>query len=241
MQPIKFRGFKLHYQNADVARSMVRQIDQFPEIQFRSCDRPLIIDAGTNIGVSMLEWKTRWPGARVVCFEPDPFAFAILKKNVEANDIPSVICHNVALAAAATEATLFGDIAPRGDARGNSIDPAWGNRDDSDQVKVQTRKLSTVIGNSDIQFLKLDIEGAEQQVIEEIQPQLGQIEAIYVEVHETHASLGYNSHSVIEKILTGAGFQIYSEDRFEQHALPAIMENWQQRVGARQTHLIGRR
>ena len=106
MQKLNFRGFKLFHQNSEAAESMIRQIDQFPSFFTPTSERPWIIDCGANIGVSVLEWKTRWPQSRIVCFEPDPFAFSRLKMNVDRNDIPGIECLNLALADTDGTATL---------------------------------------------------------------------------------------------------------------------------------------
>ncbi|MFK8112986.1 MAG: FkbM family methyltransferase [Rubripirellula sp.] len=235
---MNFRGYRLLYDNRDAAESMVRQIDDFPSFFTPTGDRPFIIDCGANIGVSVLEWKTRWPQAEVLCFEPDPFAFEVLQANVDHNDIPRVQCVNAAVSDQDGTVNFFGDIASGGDARGNSIDAAWADRGDSDETAVDCKKLSAYIADREVSFLKLDIEGAEQRVIEEIADKLQQVQAIYVEVHETDESVAYNSSAQIEKLLTEAGFTIEAESRFDEHALPAYLDDWRIDVGARQTELL---
>ncbi len=238
MQWFKFRSYKLHYTDRGAAEAMVRQIDEFPSFFQPSTDRPFIIDGGANIGVSVLEWKTRWPGSQIICFEPDPYAFAALKRNIDVNDIPSVRCFNVALSDFEGESNFFGDISPQGDARGNSIDPAWGDREGTMKSIVKCKKLSPFIGDHVVSFLKLDIEGAEQRVLTEIAGQLAQIEALYIEIHQTDASDGYNSAIEIASMIEKSGFTIEADCRQEENALPAHLAAWQEKVGARQTQLI---
>jgi len=239
MQKMKFRGFKLFHDNHGSAESMVRQIDEFPSFFTPSGDQPLFVDCGANIGVSVLEWKTRWPQSRVICFEPDPFAFAILQKNIDENDIPGVKCVNAAVSDCDDTATLYGDISARGDARGNSIDAAWGDRDGSAQATVTCTRLSSYIADRDVSFLKLDVEGVEQRVLVEIADHLDRVQAIYVEVHETDESIEYNSADRIEQILLDAGFKIETESRYDEHALPEHLDSWRRSVGAKQTQLMG--
>ncbi|EMI19989.1 methyltransferase FkbM family [Rhodopirellula maiorica SM1] len=236
---MKFRGYKLLFENREAAESMVRQIDEFPSFFTPTDDRPLIIDCGANIGVSVLEWKTRWPGAEIVCFEPDPFAFKILQANMDANDIPSVRCINAAVSDCDEQVPFYGDVSVRGDARGNSIDPAWGQRDGTAQTMVKCKRLSNYIAERDVAFLKLDIEGAEQRVLTEIAGQLDRVAAIYVEVHETDDSTQYNSSAQIEQILRDSGFCVEAESRFDDHALPRHLDAWKNRVGAKQVQLLG--
>jgi FkbM family methyltransferase len=238
MQKRNFRGFKLFHQNSEATESMIRQIDQFPSFFSPTSERPWIIDCGANIGVSVLEWKTRWPQSQIVCFEPDPFAFQLLQTNVDRNDIPGIQCVNVALADIDGTATLYGDVASGGDARGNSIDASWGNRAGSVQTSVNCQRLSRYVADREVSFLKLDIEGAEERVLTEIAPHLGNVEAAYVEVHETDQNAPYNSAARIEQLLRDAGFVIETETRHDEHALPARLDSWRRAVGARQTQLL---
>ncbi len=239
MQKTKFRGFKLFFEHRESAESMMRQSDDFPSFFAPSTERPLIIDCGTNIGVSLLEWKTRWPGCEVVCFEPDPFAFQVLKRNVQENDLPGVRLFNHAIADHDGEVTFYGDIGPRSDARGNSIDAAWGLRESTQQTTVTCRRLSPFLAARPVDFLKLDIEGAEQRVLVECRELLKLVRAIYVEIHETHESASYNSRLEVVKILSDSGFTIDVDSRHEEHALPPHLNQWRRRVGARQSHVMG--
>ncbi len=235
MQQIKFRGYRLHHRNREATESMIRQSEQFAAFFNPADDRPLIIDCGANIGVTVLDWKSRWPGARIVCFEPDPFAFELLQKNIDANDIPDVRCINAAVAGEEGTTTLFGDISRDGDARGNSIDPNWGDRGDSGQVVVACKRLSRFLTER-VDFLKLDVEGVEQQVIDEITDQLRLVHAMYIEVHETQA--GDNGEAAIRRQVETAGFKIESEPRYKPHALPEHLADWAESVGARQSQLL---
>jgi FkbM family methyltransferase len=48
--------------------------------------RPIIIDAGANIGLATLWFKAQYPKATVIAIEPDTENFAVLKENVIADD-----------------------------------------------------------------------------------------------------------------------------------------------------------
>lgn len=237
MQRMKFRGYDLYYNNIDAAESMVRQIDEFSSFFTPTGDRPLIIDCGSNIGVSVLEWKARWPQAQVICFEPDPYAFEVLNNNVDANDIPGVKCVNAAVFDREDTITFYGEISPNADARGNSAEPAWADRDGCSQTTVRCTRLSPYI-DREVAFLKLDIEGAEQRVLLEIADRLHLVQAMYVEVHETDESRETNSLDAIEHLLADAGFIVEKEPRFGEHALPEHLDEWRRSSGAELTQLL---
>lgn len=216
---------------------MIRAIDDFPSFFIPRQPEPLIIDCGANIGISVLEWKSRWPMARVICFEPDPDAFRLLQMNIERNDVPGVKCIHAALADYDGHCTLFGDLGSGADARGNSIQKAWGDRPGSSSIEVTCRRLSPLL-DTPVAFLKIDIEGSEESVLRETASRLDQVDAMYVEIHETDELLETNSSARITSLLSSVGFTVESESRFEPHALPPQLDSWQQRVGARQIQLL---
>ena len=55
--------------------------------------RPLIVDAGANIGLSALWFGVRYPGARLYCFEPEARCFDLLQHNLR--QLPGVTCEIV--------------------------------------------------------------------------------------------------------------------------------------------------
>ena len=218
---------------------MIRAIDDFPSFFSLDGADPLIIDCGANIGVSVLEWKARWPMARVICFEPDPDAFRLLAMNIERNDVPGVRCIQAAVSDQDGRCELYGDLGKGADARGNSIERAWGEREGTSVVEVSCRRLSPYLQPGPIAFLKMDIEGAEHRVLQESSSMLRQVNAIYVEVHETDELQPANSCELVSSLLRDAGFTVDSESRYEPHALPTHLQPWQEMTGAHQTQLLG--
>jgi FkbM family methyltransferase len=234
----RFRGFQLYFENEQATDSMLRAIDDFPSFFTPGGTSPLIIDCGANIGVSVLEWKYRWPMSRVICFEPDPFAFELLKTNIDRNDLPGVECVQAALADFDGRASLHGDLGRGADARGNSLRRSWGSREETESIEVRCTRLAPYLAREPVAFLKIDIEGAEEAVLRDSSTELRSVDAAYVEVHETDELLDTNSLRCIERILIEAEFQIEVESRFGPHALPAHLQGWQRQVGAKQTQLL---
>lgn len=175
---------------------------------------------------------------RIICFEPDPDAFRLLTLNMERNDIPGVQCINAAVASFDGYTRLFGDMGHGADARGNSIHPSWGHREHTSSVDVNCCKLSPYLARHEVDFLKLDIEGAEEGVLRESLNKLHKVDAMYVEVHETDEMMDENSSKRIEQLLLESGFQIETESRFQPHSLPPDLQEWQKRVNANQTQIL---
>lgn len=217
---------------------MLRAIDEFPSFFTPRGSAPRIIDCGANIGVSVLEWKTRWPMSQVLCFEPDPFAFELLKTNIERNDIPGVQCVQAAVADFDGQGRLHGELGRGADARGNSLCASWGKRSHSASIEVPCMRLSPYLKREPVAFLKLDVEGAEESVLRECSSDLASVEAAYVEVHETESLSATNSLERIEPLLRNAGFELELESRFAPHSLPPKLRSWQRQVGARQAQLL---
>ncbi|MEM4218058.1 MAG: FkbM family methyltransferase, partial [Candidatus Methanomethylicaceae archaeon] len=59
---------------------------------------PLILDCGSNIGMSILYFKLVYPQARIIGFEPDPAIFPYLQENVTRNSLKDVQLVQAALA-----------------------------------------------------------------------------------------------------------------------------------------------
>lgn len=68
---------------------------------------PRIIDAGANIGMATLFFKTMWPEASVDAFEPSPASFRLLERNVTDNRLTNVRLHAAALAGRSGQVSFF--------------------------------------------------------------------------------------------------------------------------------------
>jgi FkbM family methyltransferase len=169
---------------------------------------PVIVDCGSNIGVSILYFKRRYPKARIIGFEPDPSIFEFLQKNVAANKWSDVTVHNVALSDREGETELFCEPNLAGSLRGSLRKER--TRQDVESKKVKTVLLSNYLCG-EIDFLKIDIEGMEMAVIEDLQREgkLSEVREMAIEYHH-HVPPGDDSLSRLLMILetNGFGYQI---------------------------------
>jgi len=143
-------------------------------------DRPLVLDCGSNIGLALLFFKRLYPEARVIAFEPSAVTFELLARNVSANGLNGVELHNVALHEAAGERTLYEDTAHPGSGK-NSL---YADRAGGSPSRVKAMPLSEFVRER-VDFLKMDIEGAEEGVLQEL-AQSGRLKLVQQMVIEYH-------------------------------------------------------
>jgi len=170
-----------------------RQNDFIPEN-----DHPLILDCGANIGITVLNYKRQFPKARVIAFEPDPEIVPLLQRNIERNGIGEV---EVVDAAVWVE---------NGTAQWHSegIDGSHLSTEISQIVKTGTVRTIDLCDylNQPVDLIKMDIEGAEYEVINHVSNELKNVKAMSIECHLDQMTVV--QFGKLLKVLSEAGFQI---------------------------------
>lgn len=135
-------------------------------------ESPLIVDGGSHIGLSVIYFKHIYPKAKIIAFEPDKEILVLFKKNIEANELQDVKMVESGLHSKDGELGFSSD----------QTDGGKISNDNSKSIKVE--RLSKYI-NSDVDFLKLNIEGAELDVLKDLDAnnKLGLIKEICLEWH----------------------------------------------------------
>jgi FkbM family methyltransferase len=164
---------------------------------------PVILDGGSNIGMSILAFKRRYPHARIVGFEPDPYIFKILRRNMTENDIHDVRLVNAGLGMQSGTANFKQDYSSGGQCQQDAASAG--------ALVVKVERLSDYL-NEPVDFLKLNIEGDELSVLTEAANagKLRNIRELVVEYHgwpNTEQSLG-----AVLKLLDQQGFRYLVHD-----------------------------
>jgi FkbM family methyltransferase len=147
---------------------------------------PLIIDGGSNIGMSILYFKHLYPDARITGFEPDPNIFHILQDNIVCNQLAYVKVINAGLASKTGKITFLTD-----DSVGGHL------TSDGNGIDVQVECLSNYL-DKPVDFLKLNIEGEELSVLQEVEAS-GRFRNVRELVIEYHGWA--NSEQRLDKVL----------------------------------------
>ncbi len=137
-----------------------------------------IIDVGANIGASATLFLSRYPKAKVVCFEPHTGNFQYLKRNLA--DLPNLELLPVGLFDKDVEETLF-------DGATQCLQPSIFQ---SAEVKMTGEPIKLKDALKELEhridsntLLKIDTEGCECFILKRIEPLLKDIKLIYVEFH----------------------------------------------------------
>lgn len=139
---------------------------------------PFIIDCGSNIGLSLIYFKQLYPNSKIIAFEPDVDAYDCLNLNVIQNNITNVELHNKAVSMTEETLKLSYDKDRPGSITSSTEDSSTSYRE------VEAVKLSSYI-NESVDFMKMDIEGAETSVFKELKnsDKLKNIKHIILEYH----------------------------------------------------------
>lgn len=137
---------------------------------------PRILDCGANIGISVLRYKQLYPAARITAFEADPDLCCILRRNMQRNNAIDV---EVIEAAVWCRDELV-DFASDSDSQAGRI--TNGNEVGGRIKRVQGVSLLRFL-ESQVDLLKLDIEGAEFEVMPSVKSRLHNVMQIMLEIH----------------------------------------------------------
>jgi FkbM family methyltransferase len=132
-----------------------------------------VVDGGAWIGLSALLFAHRFPQATVHAFEPDPTIFGVLRDNVGRNcRNANIVLHEAALAGRSGQRGFW----PAGSDAGSLAAPGEGT------TTVATVTVPDVVAEP-ISLLKLNVEGAEWEVLEGVGEHLFGVDQVLVEYH----------------------------------------------------------
>ncbi len=176
------------------------------EDYYFACDSecPTIVDGGTHMGMAIYYFKSLYPQSRITAFEPHPALRAIAEENKSRNGWDDVEILPHALAAARGEATFH--VSENWSMAGSLLERRAGLGDEVTAITVPCVPLSDYL-RGPVDFLKLDIEGAEWEVLEEAAPWLPNVGQMFCEFHQG-GGLGSERLARILALLETADFDV---------------------------------
>lgn len=161
-------------------------------------DARLVVDAGANVGTATAWFRQRYPHARVIAVEPNPFAVERLRLNV--GDDPNVEIVHAALADSdGTMRFSSGSFT----VLGQLVDDQR-----PDAIAVEALTLETLRArfapDTAIDVLKIDTEGAEWHILS---GSLSGVGTVALEVHEPLPD-GRDPDEVLREVAAREGFEL---------------------------------
>ena len=165
---------------------------------------PTIIDGGANVGLATLYWKKKWSNADITAFEPDPQVFEVLRWNCEQHGYTDVNLIQRGLWSENTTLQFQSDGADAGHLKEDPSTMTGEVQDDT--VSVPVVRLRPYLDQS-IDLLKLDIEGAETEVLLDCEGALDTVQHLFVEYH-SYIDQEQRIDEVL-RVLRKTGFRIH--------------------------------
>ncbi len=167
MKSFKYDGLDLVYKQADhlISLTEVLLLDTYRADLLKKDDT--VVDLGAGIGdFSVLASRKVGPNGKVIALEPHVEDYEMLKMNVERNGCVNVIALNIGVAEPGEKEISF-----------------WGRK-----YSFMTDTPENLLARKEIKkidFVKMDIEGFELEVIKNSFRTIGQADVISIELHGT--------------------------------------------------------
>ncbi len=165
-------------------------------------DAPRVLDCGAQAGLSTYGFKRAWPNARITTVEPAPALRQASRTNLAAVGIEDV--EHLAHAISPERASLPFEVGV--DGRGGALVPvAAAEPGAGKRINVRTRPLCDLLRDP-VDFLKLDVAGAEADILDNAAEELPNVKQIFVEVHDGGVDFPLTLARIFE-ILRRTGFE----------------------------------
>jgi len=152
--------------------------DYIIQYQIDETERPVIVDAGANIGLSSVFFAGKFPHAIIECFEPEDENYALLIKNTE--NYPNIRPHKSAL----WWKSGFVSVIDKGYGLRGFVTEETGKEDHIPALSVDDLMIQH--NYQSIEILKMDIEGSEKDLFDHNTDKwLSRIKFLIIELHDT--------------------------------------------------------
>lgn len=201
--------------------------------------QPVFIDCGASWGLSILYFKQRFPLATVLAYEADSEIYEMACHNLQFHGLEGVSLYNKAVWDAdghvvfSSEGTVGGCV---GELKDNSVnidyaqapDETWiGNYNllhgvyKQEEKKVGAVRLKHVLENHEtVDFLKIDIEGAEHRVVMDCADELYKVNKMFIEYHSFPRQPQLLDKML--KVISNSGFRYYIKEASNNFSHPFI-------------------
>ena len=187
-----------------------RQIFKEEEYSFVPFQPNTVLDLGGYIGLASAYFANKYPNAKIVLIEPDPDNFLVAQ--LSTRQFPNVECLQVGIW---SESCYITEV--------RSVNNDWGKRfrkitsDEKSESRIQALSipdLMSKVGFVEIEFLKIDIEGSEKNLISDFaaDPWIHKCRLISCELHDRKVP---GCSETFHNAMAGKGFKFSKHGEYE--------------------------
>jgi FkbM family methyltransferase len=132
--------------------------------ELKFTDNPIIIDIGANVGIVSFYFAKKYPNSKIFAYEPHPINYQNLIEGIKANNITNIYPFNLAVF---SKSDL--DVKIHLHENNTSASSVFRYLPEDPYVTVKTISLEDILKQNNISyidFLKIDCEGAEFDILE---------------------------------------------------------------------------
>ncbi|MFK0093297.1 FkbM family methyltransferase [Pseudomonas sp. NPDC090592] len=186
----------------------------------------VMLDIGANCGWYALALARHCPSARIYAFEPIPYTYEILERNIVHNGLVNIDAHRLAFSN--KESTLEFLYTPSSSGATSQVLAGQpGSRDSLQKISCPATTLDSFCAQHKLapHVIKCDVEGAELMVVEGGEAMLAQHKPIIlIELLRKWAKqFGYHPNEVVQR-LGSLGYQPYTLSNHGLRPCPGIDE-----------------
>jgi len=212
---VKFLGKDLYFCDISSCFSLILEIfikNEY-DINLSQDTQPRILDLGSNIGLSVIYFKYKFPNSIIECYEPAKDSFEILKKNISSFGLRNVNAHNKAVGSKHGQTKFYIDNKTSASTTSSTSELV----SFVECINVETIPLSSCFERK-VNLMKMDIEGAESEAIYELMHSANKhnLEYLIVEYHHHHGALSIDVLSKFLYELEAAEFGYLVESTFDK-------------------------
>jgi FkbM family methyltransferase len=180
----KIKDYTIYYSNKEEFKILKKEIfdQEIYNISLKN-ENSVIFDIGGHIGMATIYFKMKYPNSKITIFEPNPNVLHILQDNIFGNGIKNVNIKTVAIDSKKGIRDFYFDCSGNDCfSTASFLKGAWNGKQETRKIQINTEILSKYI-TQEIDLIKIDTEGNELKILQEIENKLNIVKNLIIEYH----------------------------------------------------------
>ncbi len=174
--------------------------------KIRNSNGGVIIDIGANIGIATAYFKDKYPQTKLIAIEASPINYSQLVKNIEINQFQNIETINCFISNSSNKIKFYHNI----DKPGGSFGEGAKSKESKNLIEfeVGTQYLSSIINGLKNIAIKIDVEGAEYEILKDLAKSKNICEVLEITVEvSTRNQADYDSLNDVLHDFSDLGFE----------------------------------